>query len=145
MKLANFLIKTREFIIKRITELFGLIIILFSLSVLISLITYSPDDPNFIINNPGNIENLMGFNGSILSDFLFQSTGLIAFLIPITLFFSGTNILINKKQLLFIDNLFFCVLYIVSGSLFFSYFKNDSFFLTINGNGGFIGLFLKEI
>ena len=72
MKLCKFLNKNSIFIIKRITELFGLIIILFSLSVLISLITYSPDDPNFIINNPGNIENLMGFNGSIFQTFYFS-------------------------------------------------------------------------
>ena len=127
MKLANFLIKTREFIIKRITELFGLIIILFSLSVLISLITYSPDDPNFIINNPGNIENLMGFNGSILSDFLFQSTGLIAFLIPITLFFSGTNILINKNSYCLLI-IYFFVYYISFRVSFFHILRMIHFF-----------------
>ena len=30
------------------------------------------------------------------------------------------------------------------GCLFLSYFKDKSFFLTVNGNGGFIGLFLKD-
>ena len=144
MKFANFLTSTKEFLIKRITELFGLLIIFLSLSLLIALISYSPGDPNFIINHSDQIQNLLGFRGSLVSDFLFQSIGLIAFFIPFTLFFSGTNILLKKKQIIFIDNLFFAVLYIFCGCLFFSYFKDQSFFLTINGNGGFIGLFLKN-
>ena len=99
MKFANFLTRTKEFLIKRITELFGLLIIFLSLSLLIALISYSPDDPNFIINNSDQIQNLMGFKGSVVSDFLFQSIGLIAFFIPFTLFFSGTNILLKKNRL----------------------------------------------
>ena len=144
MKFANFLTKTKEFLIRRITEFFGLIVIFFALSILISLASYSPDDPNFIISHTNEIQNLMGYKGSIVSDFLFQSVGLIAFLIPITLFFSGVNILIYKRQIVFIDNLFFCIIYIILGSLFLSYFKNESFLLTVNGNGGFIGLFLED-
>ena len=144
MKFANFLTKTKEFLIRRITEFFGLIVIFFALSTLSSLASYSPDDPNFIISHTNEIQNLMGYKGSIVSDFLFQSVGLIAFLIPITLFFSGINILIYKRQIVFIDNLFFCIIYIILGSLFLSYFKNESFLLTVNGNGGFIGLFLED-
>ena len=71
--------------------------------------------------------------------------GLIAYLIPFTLFFSGVKIFINKRHIFFIDNLFFCILYIILGSLFLSYFYNNSFFLTINGNGGFIGQIFKNI
>ena len=79
-----------------------------------------------------------------LESILILVLGLIAFLIPITLFFSGVNILIYKRQIVFIDNLFFCIIYIILGSLFLSYFKNESFLLTVNGNGGFIGLFLED-
>ena len=144
MKFANFLTKTKEFLIKRISELLGLLIIFLALSILISLVSYSPNDPNFIISETDEIQNLLGFRGSVISDFLFQSIGLISYCIPFTLFFSGANILLNKRQIILIDNLFFCVLYIICGSLFFAYFKDQSFFLTINGNGGFIGLFLKD-
>ena len=144
MKYENFLIKTKEFVILRITELVSLILILVSIAIFLALISYSPNDPNFIVNSSDIIKNFLGLRGSIVSDFLFQSVGLISYLIPFTLFFSGTNIFINKKYILFIDNLFFCVLYLVLGSLFFSYFKDQSFFLTVNGNGGFVGLFLKD-
>ena len=144
MKIANFLLKTKEFLINRITELLGLTIIFFSTSVLVSLMSYSPDDPNFIINEKENIKNLLGFRGSIIADFLFQSIGLIAYLVPFTLFFSGVIIFKTKNQIIIIENLFFCILYILFGCLFFSYFKDESYFLTINGNGGFVGLFIKQ-
>ncbi len=144
MVIANFITKTKDFLIRRITELFAILIIFSAIAILFSLITYSPDDPNFIKNNYSEIENIVGFRGSIISDFLFQSVGLISFCIPFTLFFSGIHIFINKKQILLIDNLFFCILYIICGTLFFSYFKDQSFLLTVNGNGGFIGLFLKS-
>ena len=119
MVIANFITKTKDFLIRRITELFAILIIFSAISILFSLITYSPDDPNFIKNNYSEIENIMGFRGSIISDFLFQSVGLISFCIPFTLFFSGIHIFINKRQILLIDNLFFCILYIICGTLFF--------------------------
>ncbi len=144
MKFANFLTKTKEFLIKRITELFGLLVIFFSIAILISIISYSPDDPNFIFSQSTKIQNLLGLKGSIVSDFLFQSVGLISYLIPLTLFFSGVNILVNKMQIVFIDNLFFCILYVIFGCLFFSYFRDQSYLLTVNGSGGFVGLFLKD-
>ena len=43
----------------------------------LALITYSPNDPNFIFPENTKIENLMGFQGSFISDLFFQSVGLI--------------------------------------------------------------------
>ncbi len=144
MEFVNFLTKTKEFLIRRITEFIGVLIIVFSVLLLISLISYSPSDPNFLIEKSGEIQNLMGFRGSVISDFLFQSIGLISYLIPVTLFFSGTNLVVKKRLIKIIDNLFFCIFYIVFGSVFLSYFKAQSFLLTINGNGGFVGNFLSD-
>ena len=144
MEFENFLTKTKGFIIKRIAELVGLLIIVLSILLFISLISYSPSDPNFLIEKSGEIQNLMGFRGSVISDFLFQSIGLISYLIPVTLFFLGTNLVIKKRLITTIDNLFFCVFYTFFGSIFFSYFKSQSFLLTINGNGGFVGNFLSN-
>ena len=141
MKFTIFLIKTKEFLIKRLTELLAFAIIVFSCALMTALVSYSPDDPNFIIDQNIEVQNVLGFRGSIISDFLYQSVGLIALLIPITLFFSGFYIFVNKKLIYIVDNLFFCLIYIIGGAIFFSFFKNESFFLTVNGNGGFIGLF----
>ena len=54
--------------------------------LLVSLITYSPEDPNFIFTESVEIKNLLGARGSYASDLFYQSIGLIALLIPITIF-----------------------------------------------------------
>ena len=46
MNIVNFLTKTRDFLKRRIIEFIGLIIL--SIFYSISLISYSPNDPNFI-------------------------------------------------------------------------------------------------
>ena len=50
---------------------------------------------------------------------------------------------IKKEIFLFLENLFFIIIYSIVGSLFFSYFYADSFNLYINGNGGFVGKYLN--
>ena len=51
MKIADFFTKTRNFLNRRVAELFGLCIILLGLSLLTSIATYSPNDPNFFNNH----------------------------------------------------------------------------------------------
>tara|TARA_B100000029_G_scaffold449850_1_gene473372 strand:- start:1986 stop:4076 length:2091 start_codon:yes stop_codon:yes gene_type:complete len=144
MDIKKILGKTTDFAIKRIVELFGVFLILLSLFLLISLLSYSPDDPNFIFPENKEIKNLFGKQGSYTSDFFFQSLGLISLLIPLTIFFTGTNIFKNKKILILIENLFFIVVYSFIGSFFFSVYYDDSFWLAINGNGGYVGNYLNE-
>ncbi len=97
MEFTNFFTKTRDFLIRRLAECTGIVLILVSFLTFISLISYSPNDPNFINNGINEVKNILGFRGSVVSDFMFQSIGLLAYLIPFTLFFSGTNIFIKKK------------------------------------------------
>ena len=111
--------------------------------MLVSLASYSPDDPNFIFPDNTEIKNLLGFNGSYTADLFFQTFGLIALLIPFTLIFSGINIVLNKKIFLIFESIFYSVLYSSFGSLFFSFFYPTAFNLYINGNGGFIGKYLE--
>ena len=107
------------FTIKRLIEIQGLIISILGILLLISLITYSPNDPNFIFPENTKINNLLGFHGSYISDLFFQSIGLISYLIPITLFSTGINIFRNKDFFLIIENTFF--------SIFLSYFSCSHF------------------
>ena len=144
MDFKNILLNTTNIIINKIIQIFGIIAIIFGFLFLLSLISYSPDDPNFIFSKNDDIKNFLGFNGSLISDFFFQSIGLISFLIPITIIITGANVLFKKKILLFFENLFFIVLYSLVGSIYLSLFYKDSFFLSISGNGGFIGNFLAE-
>ena len=136
--------KIFNFIVKRIVELIGIFLAVLSILLIVSLISYSPEDPNFIFPKEAKIENILGYKGSVISDIFFQSIGLISFLVSFTLFFTGINIFKNKKILLILENFFFVVLYAIFGSLFFSVYYSESFWLTINGNGGFIGNFLKD-
>ena len=139
-KLANTSI---NFGINRIIEIIGIALVVIGLLLLISLASFSPDDPNFIFPDNTEIKNLLGFNGSYTADLFFQTFGLIALLIPFTLIFSGINIVLNKKIFLIFESIFYSVLYSSFGSLLFSFFYPTAFNLYINGNGGFIGKYLE--
>jgi DNA segregation ATPase FtsK/SpoIIIE, S-DNA-T family len=141
-KLAN---NSLYFIIKRFIEIFGLSLVIVSLLLFFSLISYSPEDPNFIFPKDTQIKNFLGFNGSIISDLFLQSFGFISFLVPISFFVTGVNIIKSKKILLFINNLFYTIIYILVGSIFCSHFYEESFWLSINGNGGFLGSYFQQI
>ena len=127
MKFENFLTKTKDFLIKRIAELFALFVIFIGSVIFISLLSYSPQDPNFIIGGNGEIKNMLGLRGSIVSDFLFQSIGLISYLFSFTLMITGINIFRLKEFFLFIENIFFATIYSVLGSLFLAHFYFDAF------------------
>ena len=139
-KLAN---NTINFTLNRIIEIVGIIILISGILLLISLITFSPDDPNFIFPDNTQIKNILGFRGSFTADLFFQSIGLIALLVPLSLIFSAMSIVLYKKIFLIIESAFYSILYSLIGSLFFSFFYPSTFKLYINGNGGFIGKYLE--
>ena len=134
-----------NFIIKRLIEIIGISISFLGILILLSLISYSPNDPNFIFPENSEINNFLGFKGSYTSDLLFQSVGLISYLIPITFIFTGITIIKSKEFFLIFENTFYIIIYCLFGSLFFTYFYEDSFTLYINGNGGFVGKYLNQI
>ena len=132
-----------DFLINRFIELLGFCICIIGFVLLISLISYSPEDPNFLFTGEKEIKNILGFRGSFVSDIFFQSIGLISILVSITIFITGINIFRTKNTIILLENLFFTVLYSLFGSLFFTFFYSESFWLSINGNGGFVGKFLE--
>jgi len=140
-KIAN---TALQFIINRLIEILGIIVSAFGLVLFLALISYSPDDPNFIFPENTQIKNILGFQGSYISDLFFQSIGLISFLISLTFIFTGINIFRSKDLFLLIENIFFTVFYCIFGSVFFTVFYKNAFTLHINGNGGFIGNYLSE-
>ena len=140
-KTANLLL---NFTIRRLAEIFGVLISLAGGMLLLALITYSPNDPNFIFPENTKIENLMGFHGSFVSDLLFQSVGLMAYLIPFTLLITGINILKTKDFFLIIENNFFTILYLISGTLFFIHYYSDTYSIFINGTSGFVGQYFNQ-
>ena len=88
-KTANLLI---NFIIRRLAEIFGVMVFASGILIIIALLTYTPDDPNFIFPNNNPIKNILGYRGSFTSDLFFQSLGLVSYLFSITLIITGINI-----------------------------------------------------
>ena len=106
-KTANLLL---NFAIKRLAETFGILFFGVGIFLLASLITYSPEDPNFVFPDNTKIENIFGFQGSFISDLFFQSVGLIAYLISVTFLITGIIIFKFKEFSLAIENIFYATL-----------------------------------
>jgi len=133
-----------NFTINRLAEILGIIIFISGALLLVALASYSPEDPNFIFPDNTEIKNLLGFHGSFISDLFFQSIGLMAYLLSLTLIFTGINIFTQKEFFLIIENIFFGILYSIFGTLFLTFFYSKDFTFYINGNGGFVGNYLNQ-
>ena len=144
MIIKNYINKISDFIIKRLAELVGIFLVASSILLFISLISYSPEDPNFIFPENQNIKNILGFRGSFIADIFFQSIGIISLLIPFSLLFTGLTITINKKLIIIIENIFFIILYTIAATFFFGIFHKETYWLIINGNNGFVGDLMSE-
>ena len=144
MIFKNYINKIANFAINRLAELIGIILIVTSILLFVSLISYSPEDPNFIFPENQDIKNLLGFRGSFIADIFFQSIGVISLLIPFSLLFTGLSITINKKFIIIIENIFFIILYIIAATFFFGIFHKETYWLIINGNNGFVGDLMSE-
>ena len=142
MNIKNNVKKVRDFALKRLIEFIGILILIFSILIFIALISYSPNDPNFIYPKNQEINNILGINGSIGADFLLQSIGLISYFVPITLIFLSIKIIYRKELIQIISSFFYIVCYSITGAIFLAQFYKEAFFLIINGNGGFVGNYL---
>tara|TARA_B100000787_G_scaffold169357_1_gene160339 strand:+ start:34 stop:2124 length:2091 start_codon:yes stop_codon:yes gene_type:complete len=143
MEIKKFANNVLIFGINRFIEILGVCIVVIGILLLVSLASFSPDDPNFIFPDNTQIKNLLGYHGSFSADLFFQSFGLISLLIPFSLILTGISIILSKKIFLLIESNFFTILYLLFGSLFFSIFYTGSFELYINGQGGFVGSYLE--
>ena len=145
MELSKVSKKISDFTINRIIEIIGLILVVFSIFLFLSLATYSPEDPNFIFTEQVNIKNIFGFYGSVISDLFLQSIGLISFLFCFTIIFLGIFTIKKKKLKKILTSFFYSIIYIIFGCAFLSHFYEQSFWLIINGNGGFVGNYFKNL
>ena len=140
-KIANTML---QFAINRLIEIMGVTISIMGVLLLLGLISYSPSDPNFIFPDNTEIKNILGFQGSYISDLFFQSIGIISYLLSITFIITGINIFRTKNLFLIIENIFYSIFYCIFGAVFFSFFYQNRYELYINGNGGFVGQYLSQ-
>ena len=100
------------FIINKLIEIIGIFVLILGILLFISLISYSPSDPNFIFPENTEIKNILGYQGSYISDLFFQSVGLIAYLVSITFIFTGINIF-KKKNFFYFLKIYFLLFFIL--------------------------------
>ena len=93
MKLKKLANSAKNFSVNRIIEIIGITIVISGILLLVSLISFSSEDPNFIFPNNTEIKNILGFHGSFTADIFFQSFWLISLLIKFFLKFLLLDIL----------------------------------------------------
>ena len=141
MQLNNGLLSNiTDFIKKRLIECFGLVLITFFFLFTFALVNYSPENSTLIYKAEGtDVPNYFYYYSNVVADFFLQCFGLISFLIGISIFSWGINLLVSKKVSHILAKSFFLVIYIFFGCLFIYSSYNNSFWLIDNGNSGFVG------
>ena len=140
MQLNILLNNIMNFTKKRLIELFGLSLIAFFLFFTFTLAKYSPENATLIFNSDGsNVSNIFNYYSNSIADFFLQSFGLMSFLIGISFFSWGINLLVNKKIDKILAKSFYLCASLIFGCLFIYSTFNNSFWLIDNGNSGFIG------
>ena len=91
-----------QFAIHRLIEIIGVSVSLVGFLLLLALASYSPADPNFIFPENTKIQNILGYQGSYISDLFFQSIGIISYLVSITFLITGINIFKTKDLFLLV-------------------------------------------
>ena len=142
---SEILLKTANFIKKRLIETSGILLLVVAIFLLISILSYSPSDPNFIYT-PENVDikNWGGFFGSVISDFMLQALGLVSFMVILNLLNWGFKLIKDKKIHNVVKKIFFTFTYIIFATTFINMFYDKSYWLIDNGNGGFVGSLIKE-
>ena len=133
----------------------GYIFGLFTLSVtlFLSLISYSNDDRSFhVINSSESVANLLGSAGAYTSDILLAVFGITAFLLPLLLAIKSFQLFMSPSQKVYgsMDILVIWlrvigfILLLVSATTFVNIHYDDFKSDYPSGLGGYIGVFLGE-
>ena len=133
----------------------GYIFGLFTLSVtlFLSLISYSNDDRSFhVINSSESVANLLGSTGAYTSDILLAVFGITAFLLPLLLAIKSFQLFMSPSQKVYgsMDILVIWlrvigfILLLVSATTFVNIHYGDFKSDYPSGLGGYIGVFLGE-
>ena len=142
---SQILIKINSFVKKRFIEFSGILLVITSIFLLISILSYDQGDPSLTYTPETNLlKNLGGFYGSAIADFILQSIGLVSFFIIINLFNWGFTLIKEKKIDNFITKVFFTFSYIIFGTTYLNISYNYSYWINFHGNGGFVGRIIKE-
>lgn len=103
-----------SFIGSRLYELFGLCFLVFSLSLMPSLLTHTPADSSWNLAIDSETQNSLGAFGAVISDLFFQSFGMLSYVLPFV--FGGLGLFLftrPKGYLLFLHSVGFLSGYVL--------------------------------
>jgi DNA segregation ATPase FtsK/SpoIIIE, S-DNA-T family len=127
-------------------EIIGILLFFLLVFVLVSLVSYHPQDPSLNNATAGNhIENLFGLVGAYLADALIGLFGLAAFWMPILLLFMSIQFFADRLPLAFGLTLAGGLLLILTSAALLAY-QQDHYVVFGNrfSSGGWIGIHLKK-
>jgi S-DNA-T family DNA segregation ATPase FtsK/SpoIIIE len=127
-------------------EIIGILLFFLLVFILVSLVSYHPQDPSF--NNAAagtHIENLFGLVGAYLSDALIGLFGLGAFWVPLLLLFLSIQFFASRPPIAFGLTLAGGLLLILTSGALLA-FQQDHYVVFGNrfSSGGWIGIHLKN-
>ncbi len=125
---------------------FGILLIFLSFFVLLSVVTYSKNDPSFRNAKDGEIANLFGIFGSYLADSLNVAIGVTMLTLPIFLFAWSSRFLFSSSPIYLFKRIILLPLFIGFFSVFLSTNAPPNYWSFEYGLGGIFGdTFLKKL
>jgi S-DNA-T family DNA segregation ATPase FtsK/SpoIIIE len=129
---------------RRINELTGLVLLAVGLLTLLSLLSYSAQDPSWDTVSSSHPVNLAGYFGSYISDLCFQTFGAIAFLLPLFTFVLAWRWIRSEPIQAPVIKLIGSVLLVLSACVILSFGPGWLLFGAIH-LGGTVGLVLADV
>ena len=121
---------------RKLLETLGLILLIVSLAVAGSIITFDINDPSFSYLSDKNVNNIFGKYGAYTSDLLIKFFGASSVLIFLTGFVWGLKLFIHKKITFFWLRLIFLPITIVTASIALN---TENIFNSSLEGGGIVG------
>ena len=121
---------------RKLLETIGLILLIVSLAVAASIITFDINDPSFSYITDKNVNNIFGKYGAYTSDLLIKFFGASSVLIFLTGFIWGLKLFIHKKITFFWIRLIFVPITLISASIALN---TENIFNTNLEGGGIVG------
>jgi len=124
----------------------GVSLLVASFFILLSVVTYSKNDPSFRNANDGEITNLFGIFGSHLADSLHVAIGVTMFTLPVFLLAWSSKFLFSSSPTYLIKRMILLPLFIAFFSVFLSTNVPPPYWSFEYGLGGIFGdTFLKKL
>ncbi|MDR3031328.1 MAG: DNA translocase FtsK 4TM domain-containing protein [Holosporales bacterium] len=131
--------------------LFGIILSLFSIFLIISLISHNLADPGIFVASDSDIKNIFGIYGAYISDLFVQFFGLISYFLSILLFIWGWNIVSGKIH--YIKHKYLTLIcFTIIGCVVLNVFSSNRFGINIINKlnidyfaGGFFGYSISKM